>query len=96
MVDRPGHRNRTPPTFWPIRFTLRIENDEGAWQGSGTRLTNDPGGRFSHWVMLGEGTYEGLMIAATLDWDGCSGFGDVTGYILDAIAEPLPDPTNGS
>ena len=25
-----------------LRFTLRIENHEGAWQGSGTRLTDIP------------------------------------------------------
>ncbi len=85
-----------PATPEVLLFTLRIENDEGAWQGSGTRLMNNPGGTFSHWTMLGEGAYEGLMIAATVDWDGCPGFGDVTGYILNAVPEAPPWSNSGA
>ncbi len=83
-----------------VTVILRIENDEGAWQGTDLVVRygpNWPGDAF-HLALTGEGAYEGLTAAMVY------GFGvdcpSVTGYILELgvpAAEgtfPAPAPTS--
>jgi hypothetical protein len=74
--------------------TYRIENGEGAWQGSSTFLGwTDPGSGDlmedrGAIILVGEGAYEGLYAAMTLlpDWS------DIRGVIFDGAPPVAPDP----
>jgi hypothetical protein len=87
-------------------FTDRIENDEGAWQGSGVLLDPDLTSRGAVMaipsvsvyvgpiVMVGEGAYEGLTaIVGFVDWagDDCT----VSGYIIEGSIPAPPVPQTG-
>ena len=72
--------------------TFRVENAEGAWQGSivvigwpdGVESSSSEDGL----VMIGEGAYEGLT--AVMRWSGeCPG--NIRGYVM-ALPEPLAPP----
>ena len=75
-------------------FTDRIENDEGAWQGSAVLLSY-PDGTTSctPMVMTGEGAYEGLtaVVAFEAFYEDCA----VRGYIIDGSVPPPPVPSTG-
>ena len=72
---------------------LRIENDEGAWQGSGTSVTLPDGtSAYSPLVLTGEGTYEGLT--AVLLWIEGSCFFDFRGIVMEFPDPPVPATTD--
>jgi hypothetical protein len=71
-------------------FTNRIENDEGAWEGSAVQLDFPDGTTYvAPLVMSGEG-YEGLTaIVGFVDiWSDCA----VTGYIINGSVPGPPTP----
>jgi hypothetical protein len=72
--------------------TWRIENDEGAWQGSLTNawLSDGPEAAAST-VLEGEGAYEGLRVLwqEQDDWDACSW--DVRGLIVEGEPPAVPE-----
>jgi hypothetical protein len=76
-------------------WTHRIENEEGAWQGSllGIEI---PGGESldGPLVMVGEGAYEGLTAVAIVAFGGgpCP---NTRGYIIDGTVPPPPVPSTG-
>jgi hypothetical protein len=68
---------------------LRIENDEGAWQGSGTSAALPDGTTASSpLVMTGEGAYEGLT--AALLWIEGPCFLDLRGIVIEFPDPPVP------
>ena len=75
-------------------FTNRIENDEGAWQGSAARLGYPDGtDNVGPIVMVGEGAYEGLTAII-----GFEAYGDrctVRGYIIEGSVPAPPVPQTG-
>jgi hypothetical protein len=78
-------------------WTRRIENDEGAWQGT-THLTIDfpdgdaVGGARGPYVMIGEGAYEGLTALLTQgEEEGCP---NERGYIFEGSI-PAPEQQTG-
>lgn len=82
--DEPG------PTI--ATFTNRIENDEGAWQGSAVSI-EFPDGTFvdAPLVMFGEGAYEGLTaVIATGDFADEGVCPNTRGYIVEVPAPPVP------
>jgi hypothetical protein len=77
-----------------VVFTNRIENDDGAWQGSVAMLNSPDGTTYvGPMVMTGEGAYEGLTaIVGWVDfWNRC----DVTGYIIEGGIPAPPVPQTG-
>jgi hypothetical protein len=77
-----------------VVFTDRIENDEGAWQGSVVALgLPDDSGTWGTMVMTGEGAYEGLT--ALVSFDDSRGECVVKGYIIDGSIPEPPEPTIG-
>jgi hypothetical protein len=75
-------------------FTNRIENDEGAWEGSAVQLDLPDGTTYvAPLVMTGEGAYEGLTaIVGFVDiWNDCA----VTGYIIGGTVPAPPTPQTG-
>jgi hypothetical protein len=80
-------------TTWVGAGTWRIENDEGAWQGSHTSayLSDSPDASASG-VLIGEGAYEGLVVLweEVLHWDACSW--DVRGLIVEGGPPAVPEP----
>jgi hypothetical protein len=78
----------------PIAYAegLRIENDEGAWQGDASGVTLPDG---TSWtgplVMTGEGAYEGLT-AVLLGTDGPC-FIDFRGLVIEFPDPPVPATT---
>ena len=79
-----------------VAFTYRIENDEGAWEGSAVMLNWPDGTTYvGPMVMTGEGAYEGLTAIIAFDgdtfWEGdCV----VSGYIIEGSIPALPTTTN--
>jgi hypothetical protein len=72
---------------------FRIENHEGAWQGSGATATLPDGTvANSPLVMTGEGAYEG-MTAALLWVDGPC-FLDLRGIVIEFPEAPVPATTD--
>jgi hypothetical protein len=71
--------------------TYRIENDEGAWQGSAVYVDSADGTTYlGPTVMTGEGAYDGLTaILVGPDQTDC-----ITGYIIEGTipAPPVPQP----
>jgi hypothetical protein len=76
-------------------FTDRIENDEGAWQGSVVNFSSEDGTFYlGPMVMVGEGAYEGLTaIVGFVDWNG--GDCHISGYIIEGTIPPAPVPQTG-
>jgi hypothetical protein len=75
-------------------WTTRIENDEGAWQGS-TVTVEFPDGESLRGplVLTGEGAYEGLTaVAIELDEDVCP---NSRGYIINGAVPPPRVPSTG-
>ncbi len=76
--------------------TWRIENAEGAWQGSHTHawLSDGPDASASS-VLIGEGAYEGLIALweEVGHWDACSW--DVRGLIVEGEPPAVPVPYVG-
>jgi hypothetical protein len=75
-------------------FTDRIENDEGAWQGSVELIGfPDGSGTWGTMVMTGEGAYEGLTAIVGFDdsWGDCV----VKGYIIEGTIPAPPVPQTG-
>jgi len=72
-------------------LTYRIENDEGAWQGSTTSFL--PGGDFADAqtvLLAGEGSYEGWYAWLDVtDWDTASG---ITGAVFNYPPPEAPAP----
>jgi len=89
-VDREADPNVATATY-------RIVNDEGAWQGSTSGVTwTDPtsgdyiDGTGDIIILAGEGAYDGLYAAMTLDWS------DVRGIIFEGAPPAGPIlPTAG-
>jgi hypothetical protein len=76
-------------------FTNRIENEEGAWEGSAVMLNSPDGTTYvAPFVMTGEGAYEGLTaIVGFVDfWNDCA----VTGYIINGSVPAPPTPGLGA
>jgi hypothetical protein len=71
--------------------TDRIENDEGAWQGTSVwyRPTDSPHS-YAPMVMVGEGAYEGLtaILRGVERYEECA----ITGYIIDGTIPAAPVP----
>ena len=85
------------PAIAAAAGTLRIENDEGAWQGSMTyAYLSDGTGTTGSTVLVGEGAYEGLSAI----WEerfllpGC-GAADVRGLIIEGEVPVAPEPYVG-
>lgn len=76
-----------------VTFTDRIENDEGAWQGSAEMLRFPDDTSSVQLVMTGEGAYEGLTAIVAFDEfaEGCA----VKGYIIDGNFPAPPVPQTG-
>ena len=74
-------------------WTHRIENDEGAWEG--TLLAVDFAGDESSGPLglIGEGAYEGLTAVATIDFDGACP--NTRGYIIEGGVPAPPAPQTG-
>jgi hypothetical protein len=74
-----------PESFVLGTSTMRIENDEGAWQGSNVYfLVAEEGGAISV-VLVGEGAYEGLYAVLDLtDWSA------IRGVVFPAPPPPAP------
>jgi hypothetical protein len=80
-------------------WTRRIENDEGAWQGTTPQTIDFPdgtnvGGASGPYVMIGEGAYAGLTALLTHSEEGCP---NTRGYIFEgsipsAPAQPASTP----
>jgi hypothetical protein len=77
-----------------VTFTDRIENDEGAWQGSVVMLRYpDDTTYLGPVVMVGEGAYEGLTaIVAFVEFGEECG---VEGYIIEGTIPEPPVPQTG-
>ena len=80
------------PNFGPV--TNRIENDEGAWQGSFqvVGFPDDVGSGGWTVAMDGEGAYEGLTAVAVKHSGACP---NMRGYIIDHSLPPPPLPDTG-
>ena len=91
---RNGLQYPDPGGFMVWHQTYRIENEDGAWQGTPTiwltsRGSRDPQPVTS--VFTGEGAYEGWMVVAEIRREA-------TGYVFDGVMyegriPPPPDPT---
>jgi hypothetical protein len=74
--------------------TKRIENDEGAWQGSSVYLDFPDGTSVeAPYVMVGEGAYEGLTAIYEVEIFNCGE--DIRGYIIDGAIPAIPEPYVG-
>jgi hypothetical protein len=73
--------------------TWRIENDEGAWQGSHTNVGFSDG-TFSKatTILNGEGAYEGLTVIWEEQPDGPTCTWDVRGLIIEGEVPAAPEP----
>jgi hypothetical protein len=68
---------------------LRIENDDGAWQGEATGTTLPDGGSWTGpLVMTGEGDYEGFTAVLLWTEDAC--FLDLRGLVIEFPDPPVP------
>ena len=76
-----------------VVVTDRIENDEGAWQGSSVWLRTPGPSAYAPLVLVGEGAYEGL----TAILGGVETYGEcaVSGYIIDGAIPATPVPPSG-
>lgn len=76
-------------------FRLRIENDEGAWEGTGmwaflpSGTATKPSTRVD--VLYGEDAYEGLVAVMQSQTDMFDWHSDVEGFIIAAELPPVPE-----
>jgi hypothetical protein len=75
-----------PESFVFGSSTTRIENADGAWQGSETTFLVADQGSGSTVVLVGEGAHAGLYAALDMTDPG-----NITGVIFPAPPPPLPD-----
>jgi hypothetical protein len=81
------------PAFSLSASTRRMENDEGAWQGSGLLVGfPDGSGLPVPYAMVGEGAYEGLTAVMIHFDEDCPNF---RGYIIEESVPPPPVPNTG-
>jgi hypothetical protein len=74
-----------PESFVLGTSTIRIENPDGAWQGSGVAFSGGGRGGSSTIVLVGEGAFDGLYaVLDVTDW------GDVKGVIFPAPPPAVP------
>jgi hypothetical protein len=74
-----------------VVVTDRIENDEGAWQGSGVWYRPaDTEWSLAPMVLVGEGAYEGLtaILGGAYSYGECA----VSGYIVEGSIPAPPVP----
>jgi hypothetical protein len=80
------------PTF--DAWTHRIENDEGAWQGSLLEIDFADGESFDgNLVMIGEGAYEGLTAVGIIQFGAACP--NTRGYIIEGTIPEPPVPNTG-
>jgi hypothetical protein len=93
MLESPG--NEPGPNI--VTFTDRIENDEGAWQGSVVMLRSPDDTASGQMVMVGEGAYEGLTAIVAFESFTFSSASScaVRGYIIDGSVPAPPVPQTG-
>jgi hypothetical protein len=72
--------------------TWRIENDEGAWQGSYTRMGSAERASVVSTVLVGEGAYEGLTAVWESAHDPIACDWDVWGLIIEGDVPAAPEP----
>jgi hypothetical protein len=76
-------------------WTHRIENDEGAWQGSGMRIDFADGESLDGpLVLIGEGAYEGLTAVGIIRF-GEAPCPNTRGYIIEGGVPAPPVPQTG-
>jgi hypothetical protein len=77
------------------RFTslMRIENDEGAWQGPLTTVLLPDYLQITYGWLKGEGAYEGLSFFTSYRDDTASDIHKGEGMIWPGDPPPVPDPT---
>jgi hypothetical protein len=86
---------------WLGWWTLRIVNDEGAWQASFPAFYQDPespeerGPEVVTALLYGEGPYEGLVAVTNIGLDEPYGWG-VNGVVIDADTLPEPPAAAGT
>jgi hypothetical protein len=76
-------------------FTNRIENEEGAWQGSVVMLVFPDDTESVQMVMVGEGAYEGMTAIVAFDPFSFEGSCTVKGYIIEGSVPAPPVPQTG-
>lgn len=82
------------------RHTIRLENEGGAWTGSGTlvkRVLEEDGSLLdftneAFHVLEGDGAYDGLTAYVTFDFATEGSGPDIRGVILPEVPTPFPDP----
>jgi hypothetical protein len=76
--------------------TWRIENDEGAWQGSYTNVGFADGtASVVSTPLVGEGAYGGLTAIWESTYDGEACAWDVRGVIIEGDVPAAPEPFSG-
>ena len=77
-----------------VQTSHLLEGADGSWRGNG-RVIEDADGRSSHYVLTGEGAYEGLY-ALLQGTPGVDAHGPLDysyeGYIFEGELLPFPDP----
>jgi len=77
-----------------VQTSHLLEGADGSWRGNG-RVIEDADGRSSHYVLTGEGAYEGLY-ALLQGTPGVDAHGPLDysyeGYIFEGELPPFPDP----
>jgi hypothetical protein len=80
------------PNFYAV--THRVENDEGAWQGSLLSMEFPDGDSVDGPIVLtGEGAYEGLSAVAAINFYGACP--NTRGYIIEGGVPAPPVPQTG-
>ena len=94
-VDEDRYTNLSESTGPAIEaWTHRIENEQGAWQGSLLEIDFPDGGNVDEsFELIGEGAYAGLTAVARI------GFGvacpNMRGYIIEGSVPAPPTPNTG-
>jgi hypothetical protein len=75
-------------------WTHRIENDEGAWQGSLLEIDFADGDSFDgNLVLIGEGAYDGLTAVTIINFGAACP--NTRGYIIEGSVPAPPVPNTG-
>lgn len=75
-------------------ITIRIETDEGAWQGGLVKTSLGEEGLRGPAVLVGEGAYEGFTVIMDPQFkqDATSGCWGFRGFIVEGGMPPPPEP----